>query len=80
MSLSLPFGVGNGVNVSSGMENTYQFDGQSRWQFNGADPTADPSIYARQQTTPTSGGFGAYVRVDSFEVYHIDERYNRVRV
>ncbi|KAF8263109.1 hypothetical protein EI94DRAFT_1807771 [Lactarius quietus] len=56
MSLSLPFGVGNSVDNSSGMENTYHFDAPSRWQSNGADPTADPSIYARPQYPLTSGG------------------------
>ncbi|KAF8259730.1 hypothetical protein EI94DRAFT_1834286 [Lactarius quietus] len=61
MTLSLPFSIGNSIDASLGMENTYQFDAHSQWKFNGADPAADPSIYAsRPQSMPMSSGFGAY--------------------
>jgi hypothetical protein len=63
MSLSLPFSPGNSVDISSAMENTYQsFEPQGQWQFNTADPGADPSsIYPRKQPMLMLGGFGAYI-------------------
>jgi hypothetical protein len=42
------------------MENTYQNFDPHRWQLNGVDPSADPSIYSRQQAPLLLGGFGAY--------------------
>ena len=64
MTLTLPFGLGSGVDVSSSMDNTYQqFDPQGRWQANSMDPGADPSIYSRSQAPSIQGGFGTYVRL-----------------
>jgi hypothetical protein len=62
MTLSLPFSPGNGVDASLTTESTYpSFNQQSRWQFNGTDLNADPSIYARPQLLSSMGSFGAYV-------------------
>ena len=63
MTLTLPFGLGSGIDVSSLMDNTYQqFDPQGRWQANSMDPSADPSIYSRLQAPSIQGRFRSYVR------------------
>ncbi|SRR6266702_1379658 len=62
MAFSLPFSPVNAINTSPPIENACQpFEQQGQWQFNG-DPTADPSIYARQRPPTMSSGFSSYVR------------------
>ena len=73
MSLSLPFGLGSGVDAPA-IENTYQqFDPQGRWQVNGVDPSADQCIYPRLQASSMQGKFGTYVRHLKWTPTFVDE-------
>ena len=63
MALCLPFGTGGSSDITTTAENTYQsFDPQGRRPPNGADLSADPSIYLRPQGLPMPGRFGVNVR------------------